>query len=274
MKGYTYMETWRLLSLIPAVLLAATHFSLQCFTNRRRVPINKTENKKTLHWISIFSGISVSYVFLLLLPDIIKQKNIIEYGTYSSSFFFSEKLFVVIILFGFTLFSCLESVVKHHRTRKTVNILDDPVVPDVEELLPCDKNWIFLLHLTSYFFYTFGISYLLLKKLELFGQLDMWFFWFAMEAHYIIDDISLHDNFGKKYDTFGRWFLMVSTLLGWLVSYFTSLSKIIVFLVSSFIAGGTIINVIKEELPSETRGAIPLFLVSIVIFSVIIIAFI
>jgi len=258
-----------LITIAPAVLLAATHLALQLLTKRREVPVN-SDNKHTLHWISILGGISVSYVFLSLLPSIERNRKALDAN---SNVLAQGDYYFLIILFGFTLFNCLETLVKHHRKRKTRDILDNPLVDHIDELLPCKVVWIFVLHMVSYSLYTFSIGYLVISKYIFFGLTDMLFFWVAMEAHYIVDDISIHDNFGKTYDHFGRFILICTTIIGWVVGYSTEPSILVLSIISSFISGASIINVIKEELPAETKGSIPLFLVGVITYSVFIITF-
>lgn len=52
----------------------------------------------------------------------------------------------------------------------------------------------------------------------------------------------------------GRWFLAVAILVGWTVGLLTELSEAVTALLFVFLAGGVVLNVLKEELPKERRS--------------------
>ena len=58
----------------------------------------------------------------------------------------------------------------------------------------------------------------------------------------------------------GRWILAAATLVGWAVGATTKLSELGVSAVTAFIAGAIILNVLKEELPSERNSRFGAFL--------------
>ncbi len=252
-----------LLSFIPAALLALTHIVLHF------VEI-KIYKKAGWHWLSLFSGISVSYVFLGLIPDIEKYKYNLN-ATSNVDEVIDSRFYAILILAGFTLFYSIEIFVKHHRKRITVNSNLTNTNHAVDILLPCQNNFILVMNVVIFSAYDFIISFLLPKKLKLFGAKNMWFYYVAMQAHFIVDDMSLHEHFGKRYDKYGRIPLVLCTIGGSIVGYFVTFPVWLIATIASFIAGGTIINIIKEELPAKSKGPVPLFLIAVVSYSILII---
>jgi hypothetical protein len=78
-------------------------------------------------------------------------------------------------------------------------------------------------------------------------------FFGAMLVKFIINDRSLHEAHKEGYDRLGRWLLAAAVLLGWSVGYFFTLPNFGTAVLQAFLAGGVLLNVFKEELPSEKK---------------------
>lgn len=241
------------ITIIPAASLAFTHVSLHAIEL-------KIQNKDGWHFLSVLSGISSSYIFLGLIPDLEKHRYVIAQNTDLDKF--DRRFYALLMLFGFTIFYSLESWVKFHRKLKTKEEDDNPLSdfsPNVYELLPCEQKYIFFMHMIAFSAYDFVISFLIPVKFVSYGWKNMLFYFIAMQSHFIIDDMSLHEHFGTRYDSWGRIPLFISTVAGFLTALFWEPNSAIPSCMSSFIAGGTIINVMKEELPLKSKSAVPLF---------------
>jgi hypothetical protein len=301
-----------IVSLLPALMLAATHVILNFWEIR-------IENKDGWHWLSICSGISAAYVFLGLIPDIYRYKTTLEQETSVESLF-NHRFYALLILIGFSIFYSVESLVKSHRKRKTkdVGIIDDPKgtvakiltvldeetlqavdaeiqITDTEgeeednaekqaekqlenmeavqpaQLLPCTVRYIFVLSVFLFSMYGAVIAFLLPQKLAHFGWVNMVFYYMAMQAHYVIDDMNLHEHFGQRYDKYGRIPLICGTVAGFLFGVIFTGTIVLTACSASFIAGATILNVLNAELPSDSKTSVPLFLFGAVLYSILII---
>jgi len=254
-----------IISIVPAILLALTHVSLHAIEL-------KIHKKDGWHWLSLLSGIAASYVFLVLIPDLETYKILLN-STTTIDTDIDSKFYAILMLFGFTFFYSLESWVKHHRSRKTAaadtSTLNDYSVT-VTQLLPCESVKIFMVHILAYSIYDFVITFLLPNKLKTFGEADMWFYYFAMQAHFVLDDMNLHEHFGKRYDNYGRIPLLCAVVAGFTTSYLIETVPAITAGIAAFIAGGTIVNILKEELPAESRASVPLFLVGMITYGLLI----
>ena len=74
-------------------------------------------------------------------------------------------------------------------------------------------------------------------------------FTIAMGLHYFVNDYTLSED--AHYQKSGRWIVIMSLFFGWLAGLFTNLPAFGIALVSAFIGGGVIMNVIRHELPKD-----------------------
>jgi zinc transporter ZupT len=74
-----------------------------------------------------------------------------------------------------------------------------------------------------------------------------------MALHFVVNDHGLRENHKHSYDRIGRWLLTV-IILGWAIGYRTEIHQAAIALLFSFLAGGVVLNVLKEELPEERRS--------------------
>ncbi|MBW3607511.1 MAG: hypothetical protein KY463_04015 [Actinobacteria bacterium] len=108
----------------------------------------------------------------------------------------------------------------------------------------------FWLSITSFAIYNAVIGYLLLRgDLEDITQLVLYAL--ALGVHFVVNDFALAEHHRDAYRRFARWMLALAVVAGWLVGIATDVSERVIALVIAFIAGGVILNVLKEELPGE-----------------------
>jgi hypothetical protein len=75
-----------------------------------------------------------------------------------------------------------------------------------------------------------------------------------MGLHFLVNDYGLRQHYKARYESYGRWMLTSGIILGWIIGYFTEIHKAVVAILFAFLAGGVILNVIKEELPQERES--------------------
>ena len=59
----------------------------------------------------------------------------------------------------------------------------------------------------------------------------------------------------RRYHDIGRWILSIAVLSGWLIGATTRIHRAALAVFFSFLAGGVLLNVLKEELPRERESA-------------------
>ena len=82
----------------------------------------------------------------------------------------------------------------------------------------------------------------------------------AMGLHFLVNDFGMLQHYEASYERSGRWLLSAAVLGGWLLGCLTAVPAVALAAVTAFLAGGVILNVMKEELPEERRSRFSAFL--------------
>jgi hypothetical protein len=79
----------------------------------------------------------------------------------------------------------------------------------------------------------------------------------AMGLHFLANDHSLVEHHGERYQRIGRWLLVAGLITGWLIGTLPAVEirPDILALVLAYIAGGTIMNILRHELPDTDRSS-------------------
>ena len=75
-----------------------------------------------------------------------------------------------------------------------------------------------------------------------------------MAVHFIVNDYGLRQDHKGSYDRVGHWTLAAAVLVGWVIGLFSEISKAALAVLFAFLAGGVVLNVLKEELPEERES--------------------
>ena len=227
------------LSLLIALGFAAIHMLIGTIHFLDVVPRSR--------WLSFAGGIAVAYVFLHLLPELSAYRASLE----GESPFAAEQSTFLIALAGLAAFYGLE------RAMKTANAEagDNQAGP-------------FWLHVASFAGYNLLIGYLLLHREES-GTASLILFGAAMGFHFITNDFGLRQDYRERYDRTARWLLAGSVLVGWAMGLMTTISDAAIAVLFAFLAGGIILNVLKEELPEDRKSRFLPFAAGAALYSVI-----
>lgn len=112
---------------------------------------------------------------------------------------------------------------------------------------------VFWLHIASFSVYNALIGYFLLHREEQ-GVASLTFFAIAMALHFAVNDYGLRHDHKHLYTAIGRWVLAAAIFLGWVLGLLTDISEATLAVLLAFLAGGVILNVLKEELPEERQS--------------------
>src|SRR5919112_6008015 len=207
-------------------------------------------------WLSIAGGISVSYVFVHLLPDLAADQRTIREAA-GERFTFLEYHVYLVALIGLAAFYGLERAAKTSRQRNQSAGQDDST-----------EACVFWLHAASFALYNALIGYLLLHR-EKQGLVSLIFFAIAMGVHFVVNDFGLREDHKGTYDRIGRWILAAGIIAGWVVGLLFEVSEAAIAVLFAFLAGGVIMNVLKEELPQERKSRFWAFAVGAGAYAVI-----
>ncbi|WP_256391333.1 hypothetical protein [Natronoarchaeum rubrum] len=216
------------LTALAALALAAIHIAAR----RLRVSTNFPRSA----WLSTAGGAAVAYVFVHVLPELNAGQATLE-GTVG----FLEHHAYLVALGGFGTFYGVERLALIGRDRAAS---DDP--DDLDES-------IFWVHVGAFAGYNGLIGYLLVHR-ETPGTLSLVLFAVAMGLHFLVNDYGLRRHHERTYDRYGRWILALAVLCGWAIGLAVDVTEAAVAMLFAFLAGGVILNVVKEELPAERDG--------------------
>ncbi|TWT04218.1 hypothetical protein FQV26_14860 [Planococcus sp. CPCC 101016] len=207
-------------------------------------------------FLSIAGGISVAYVFLHLLPELSVFQDELQGELENSSLRFLENHIYLIAMVGLVIFYALEHSVKtSKRKNKHTN-------------QPTSASGIFWVHIVTFALYNGVIAYLLVRE-EYGDTWGMALFFVAMGVHFITNDKALRATHQEDYDRYGRWLLAAAILIGWGIGAFADVHEWIISVLTAFLAGGVILNVLKEELPEDRESSLLAFCTGLTSYSIL-----
>ena len=186
-------------------------------------------------WLSAGGGVAVAYVFVHLLPEVARAAAVIS-RTGDGGLLREEGIWVV-ALGGFVCFFWLETLTRRTRAGGDAST----------------SSGMFWVSIGSYATYNAVIGYLLRERAER-GLAALGVFVVAMGVHFLVNDFALREHHRHRYRSFGRWVLVTAIGVGAVVSAVAHVSGAALGAIVAFVAGGVVLNVIKEELPTEAES--------------------
>ncbi|WP_142848602.1 hypothetical protein [Telmatospirillum sp. J64-1] len=214
-----------------AVLFAAIHIFIGRLAFLDAIPRSR--------WLSFAGGVAVSYVFVHLLPELAEHRTVLH----ERGFIGGELSAYLLALTGLSVFYGLERTVRMSRGRRRTHA--------AEEKEPV--SFVFWLHIGSFALYNVLVGYLLVHREEV-GFVSLLLYGVAMGLHFVTNDFGLRSDHHRAYNHTGRWILAASVLFGWLLGLWVTVPEAGISLLFAFLAGGVVMNVLKEELPEERQS--------------------
>lgn len=226
---------------IAALGMAAVHL----FADRLRF----LDGLPRSRWLSIAGGISVAYIVVHLLPELAEYQ---EATASSDAFGAIERHVYVFALAGVITFYGVELWGRRSRDRSRGREATAVVSA---------------FSIGTYAAYNSIIGYLLVHREE-----GVALFAVALGLHFIVNDRALRDDHPTTYQRYGRWVLSAAVVGGVVLGYLTEVPQIVVALALAFIGGGTILNVLKEELPEERESRFGAFALGAAAYTAVLLA--
>jgi zinc transporter ZupT len=88
----------------------------------------------------------------------------------------------------------------------------------------------------------------------------------------VVNDFGLREDHKGVYDRAGRWVLAAAIFAGWAVGILSEVSEAAIAVLFAFLAGGVVMNVLKEELPEERESRFWAFALGAALYAVILLA--
>ena len=225
--------------------------------------VGKTEwlNKiiPEFRWISLGAGVSIAYVFLDILPELsIAQEDIEEVSLPWLGFL--ERHAYLLALVGLAIFYGLELLANQSRKANLKAGGED-----------CTRQGIFWVHIGAFAIYNALIGELFSNAEEK-GLIPATLLFFALALHFLINDRGLRDHHKKPYDRIGRWILAGALVSGWAIGITFHLPEAFIGVLWGLVAGGLILNVLKEELPDTKESCFSAFTMGAGIYAILLLS--
>ncbi|MCB5175842.1 hypothetical protein [Microvirga lenta] len=204
----------------------------------------------------------MAYVFVHLLPHLARHQETFRQKAEESSSLLSklESHTYLIALIGLAVFYGLERLARGSARRE---------LAAGRERRPSKGT--FWVHLGSFAIYNVLIGYLLLHREDSSWQ-GLVIFGIALGLHFLVNDQGLRESHGATYDKQGRWLLAVTPLIGWWIGAATTIPALGVAALFAFLAGGIVLNVLKEELPEERESWFSAFALGAGVYTALLLA--
>lgn len=236
------------LSLGAVVFLSLVHVLADMLRWKRHMPQK--------YWLSFADGISISYVFLGLLPKIVEGTASFPDSLGGAVGFFQDNPFLPLLI-GLVTFYGMERLME-----KPVGSHDSQAVQDATGL----RVWI---HLASFALYKAIIGYLIT---QMDNPISIFIFVVSMAVHFLVVDYRMMAIHKDVYQRIGRWVLTVAILAGWVVGVVTVISPVLVTLMLAFLAGGIVLVVLEEEFSRDHPSSFLAFALAVMLYTLVQIA--
>jgi hypothetical protein len=191
-------------------------------------------------WLSGAGGVSVAYVFVHVLPDLANAQE--KFWERRTGWVADIELHSwLIAVTGLAVFYGLERLVKQHQRRTE---------PTQSGSAAAGVFWI---HTVSFAAYNTLFGYLLLHR-EKSGLVSLTKYGIAIALHFLVNDYGLRQDHKEKYDSIVRWVLALAIMSGWVLGTLLTVDEMGTAALFAFLAGGIVLNVMKEELPEERES--------------------
>ena len=187
-------------------------------------------------WLSLSGGVSTAYVFLHLLPELAHRQ-----AEFPDQTVVVGREIWAAALAGLAASYALERMARIHPTGEG------------------EPGWVFWIHVGSFTGYNFLIGYLIEEQARL-GPQPLALYTVALGLHYLVNDRAMVRKHDARYRKIGRYLLAAATLGGWLAGSLVLIGEAAVSLAMAFLAGGIVLNTVKEELPKERESNVFAFI--------------
>lgn len=234
---------------------------------------------------SFAGGLAVAYVFLHLLPELAEGNESV--GKALENLLRPTPLtdlgIFVVALAGFTAFYGLERLANRQEALTKSRDLElapaergtPPALPGLRAVEADSAGartgeparGVYVLHLSSFLVYNALITYTMPLRLRT-GVAFAVLFAVAMGLHFVLTDRSLEEHYPTQFDRKGRLALAAALVVGWVIAAVAAPSSaLLVALLTALLGGSILLNVFKEEVPSDRRSSFLWFLAGLVLYS-------
>lgn len=207
-------------------------------------------------WMSIAGGVSIAYIFLDIFPELERAQAEVEHIDGFVIDYLEHHVYLLALV-GLAIFYGLEKLALRSRTHHHQTEGKDHT-----------QSTVFWLHIGSFALYNAILGYLL-RESETYGLLACFLLFVTLALHFLVNDVGLREHHKHLYDHRGRWVLSAAVVLGWVLGQAIIIDAAAIAAIWALVAGGIILNVLKEELPAERESNFSMFIVGAAVYSVV-----
>ena len=191
--------------------------------------------------LSLAAGISVSYVFLDLLPDLVERQDALDRAGFLPMI---DRHVYIVSLLGLIIAFWVEVVSRKSRRKQRQAGKADQT-----------SNAVFKLSVASSVVENLSIGFAVGSPGDNAVE-PFWLFVLAIGLHFLVDDHSLSEHHGARYRRSGRWWLVAALGGGWFLgaAFGLRIPDVVLAIALAYISGGTILNTLRHELPDTNRS--------------------
>jgi hypothetical protein len=236
--------------LILAIALALVHAFIA------RLPIFSIIPR--FRWTSFAGGVSISFVFLEVFPELSHAKEKLEHSEIPLVHHL-ENQFHLVALIGLIVFYGLGSFALRAKPPQQS-------APEKEG----NRSASFWIHISGFAILNVIFGYLL-QDLSEHSLMACILFFVAVALHFFIIDENLREHHQSLYDKRGRWLLSAAIVSGAIIGQVARLNELAIAIVWSFSAGSIILNVLMRELPKEKETCFWSFVAGCTVYAALLI---
>ncbi|TWT14616.1 hypothetical protein [Planomicrobium sp. CPCC 101079] len=233
---------------VPSLLVILGFMVVHIYTHYIKFLNNPQKNVL----MSLVSGGSIAYVFLHLVPELAHYEEVVEKAHLPQVFEHLHYFAYMLSLLGIAIFYGIDKLNDQSQQKN-----------EDEKNLTRPEKRIFILHIGAFALYNGLLGYLLpYLSGDNIAAYAVYFIVFSF--HFIANNRVLHLTHEELYTTAGRWILALSVLAGWLINEMTNASEFTIAILSSFLTGGIILNIMNDELPEQKKSSFLAFTIGLI----------
>jgi zinc transporter ZupT len=222
-----------LLEIVLGIILSLTHF----FGEKILAKFKHHNQSKV---ISFGAGISITYLFLQLFPELY------------SEVIYTNKLVFVYVLIGFTLLHLREKYIYQHVQKRRLLF-------ELKEA-----------HSVAFFVYHFILGIVIVKIIQS-NLLEGLLFFVPIFFHAAISNVAMseiHHHIKGRFDM--KILLSLAPIAGVLLGLMFVISNLFYAILLGFVAGALLYVIVRDVLPKDRKGSIEYFVVGTAVYTLLI----